>query len=136
MNIIRRDFIRHDYAYPLRIANGAGQVARVPYAQHVNQLIEQLLLTSPGERVNMPEFGCGLRRAVFAPQNDALAATVKIQVQQAIDAYLGDQVRLTAVDVLSGADPTSGVDVGELLVTISYILVETQGPHTVTVKVI
>jgi phage baseplate assembly protein W len=128
--------IRHDYAYPLRIDVGAGQVARTRYAEHVDQLIEQLLLTSPGERVNMPEFGCGLRRAVFAPQNDALASTVKIQVQQAIDAYLGDQVRLTGIDVRSGADPTSGVDEGELLVTISYVLVDTQGPQTVTVKVI
>jgi uncharacterized protein len=130
------NLIRHDYAYPLRVDVGAGQIARAPYAEHVNQLIEQLLLTSPGERVNMPEFGCGLRRAVFAPQNDALAATVKIQVQQAIDAYLGDQVRLTAIDVRSGADPTSGVDEGELLVTISYVLVDTQGPQTVTVKVV
>jgi phage baseplate assembly protein W len=128
--------IRHDYAYPLRIDAGAGQAARASYADHVNQLIEQLLLTSPGERVNLPEFGCGLRRAVFAPQNDAVAATVKIQVQQAIDAYLGDQVQLTAIDVRSGADPTSGVDEGELLVTISYVLVDTQGPQTVNVKVV
>jgi hypothetical protein len=130
------NLVRHDYAYPLRIDVGAGQVARVRYADHVNQLIEQLLLTSPGERVNMPEFGCGLRRAVFAAQNDALVATVKIQVQQAINAYLGDQVRLTAIDVRSGADPTSGVDEGELLVTLSYILVDTQGLQTVTVRVI
>lgn len=130
------NFTRHDYAYPLRIDVGAGQVARAAYAKHVNQLIEQLLLTSPGERVNMPEFGCGLRRAVFAPQNDALAATVKIQVQQAIDTFLGDQVRLTAIDVRSGADPSSGVDEGELLVTISYVLVDTQGPQTIAVKVV
>jgi phage baseplate assembly protein W len=128
--------IRHDYGHPLRIDAGAGQVARASYADHVNQLIEQLLLTSPGERLNLPEFGCGLRRAVFAPQNDALAATVKIQVQQAIDTFLGDQVQLTGIDVRSGADPTSGVDQGELLVTVSYVLVDTQGPQTVTVKVI
>ncbi len=57
---------------------------------------------------------------MFAPQNDALAATVKIQVQQAIDAWLGDQVQLVGIDVRSGADPASGVDEGELLVTISY----------------
>jgi phage baseplate assembly protein W len=130
------NLIRHDYAYPLRIDVGAGQVARASYADHVNQLIAQLLLTSPGERVNLPEFGCGLRRAVFAPQNDALAATVKIQVQQAINAYLGDQVELTDIEVRSGADPTSGVDEGELLVTVSYLLVDTQGPQTVTVKVV
>jgi phage baseplate assembly protein W len=130
------NIIRHDYAYPLRIDTGSGQVARASYADHVDQLIAQLLLTSPGERVNLPEFGCGLRRMVFAPQSDALLATARIQVQQSIDAYLGDQVQLLDVNVLGGSDPASGLDEGELLVTVSYVLIDTQGPQTVTVKVI
>ena len=115
---------RHDYAYPLRVDVGAGQIARANYPDHVNQLIEQLLLTSPGERVCLPEFGCGLRRLVFATQSDALLATVRIQVQ------------LTDVSVLSGADPANGLDEGELLITVSYTLVDTQAPSVVMVKVI
>jgi uncharacterized protein len=127
--------IRHDYAYPLRIDTGARQVARADYPTHVNQLIRQLLLTSPGERVCLPEFGCGLRRLVFAPQTDALTATVRIQVRQAITTWLADQVALGDVNVVSGADPASGLDEGELLVTVNYTLVDTQTPSTVTVRV-
>ena len=54
---------RRDYAYPLRIDGGSQQAAQAPYAAHVEQMIEQVLLTSPGERVDLPQFGCGLRRA-------------------------------------------------------------------------
>ena len=128
--------IRHDYAHPLRVDVGAGQVARATYPDHVRQLLAQLLLTSPGERVCLPEFGCGLRRLVFAGQSDALKATVRIQVQQAITRWLADQVQLTDVEVLSGSDPTSGLDEGALLVTVSYVLLDEQTPATVTVKVI
>jgi phage baseplate assembly protein W len=127
--------IRHDFAFPLRVDAGAGQVQRAPYAEHVNQLIRQLLLTSPGERVCLPEFGCGLRRLVFAPQSDALVATVRIQVQQAIAQWLGDQVDLTDVTVLSGANPSNGLDEGSLLITVSYTLVDTQTPASVSVQV-
>jgi len=127
--------IRHDYAYPLRVDGGARQLARAGYPEHVNQLLRQLLLTSPGERVCLPEFGCGLRRLVFAPQSDALTATVRIQVQQSINRWLADQVQLTDVRVLSGADPASGLDEGSLLITVSYTLVESQTPATVSVRV-
>ena len=122
----RAVMIRHDYAYPLRIDASAGQLARAAYAAHVDQLIRQLLLTSPGERVCLPEFGCGLRRLVFAPQSDALAATVRIQVQQAIDRWLATRWRWQNVNVLSGADPGNGLDEGALLVTVNYTLVDTQ----------
>jgi phage baseplate assembly protein W len=126
---------RDDYAYPLRINSAAGQVARAPYDRHVAQMIRQLLLTSPGERVCLPEFGCGLRRLVFAPQSEALVATVRIQVQQAIQQWLADQVRLQDVQVLSGAEPGSGVDEGVLQVTVSYTLVDTQEVDALTVQV-
>jgi uncharacterized protein len=127
--------IRHDYAHPLRIDARARQVARADYPAHVAQLMRQLLLTSQGERVCRPELGCGLRRLVFAPQTDALTATVRIQVQQAIDRWLGDQVHLTDVAVLSGADPANGLDEGTLLVTVSYTLVDTQTASTLSVTV-
>lgn len=130
------NLLRHDYNHPLRIDAGAGQLARAGYPDHVNQLIAQLLLTSPGERICLPEFGCGLRRLVFAPLSDALTATVKIQVQQAITRWLADQVQLTDVTVVSSADPASGLDDGVLLITVSYLLIESQQPSAVTVTVI
>ena len=128
--------IRHDYAYPLRVDAGTGQIARSAYPGHVEQMLRQLLLTSPGERVCLPEFGCGMRRLVFAGQSDALVATVQIQVQQAIDRWLKDQVTLQNVDVLAGADPASGLDQGSLLVTISYTLVDTMTAAQLQLKVV
>jgi uncharacterized protein len=128
--------IRHDYAYPFRMDADAGQVARSPYPGHVEQMLRQLLLTSPGERVCLPEFGCGLRRLVFAGQSDALVATVQIQVQQAIDRWLKDQVTLQNVDVLAGADPANGLEEGSLLVTISYTLVDTMTAAQLRLKVV
>src|SRR4051812_7818957 len=126
---------RHDYAYPFRIDATSRQTAQTSYPDHVAGMIRQLLLTSPGERVCLPEFGCGLRRLVFAPQTDALTATVRIQVQQAINRWLADQVALGDVSVLSGVDPANGLDEGTLLITVSYALVDTQQPSTVSVTV-
>jgi phage baseplate assembly protein W len=99
-------------------------------------MIRQLLLTSPGERVCLPEFGCGLRQLVFAGQSDALVATVRIQVQQSIDRWLQDQVTLQNVDVLAGADPANGLDEGSLLITISYTLVDTMATAQLQLKVV
>jgi len=127
---------RHDYAFPFRIAPGTSRGAETPYPDHVDQLLRQLLLTSPGERTCLPEFGCGLRRLVFAPQSEALVATVKIQVRQAIERWLADQVQLTDVQVTSGAtDPTSGLDLGEILVSVSYVLVDQQAPRRLELTV-
>jgi Bacteriophage baseplate protein W len=122
---------RHDYAFPFRIDAGSQRGAEAAtYADHVDQMLRQLLLTSPGERTCLPEFGCGLRRLLFAPQSDALVATVQIQVRQAIERWLSDQVQLQKVDVVSGAtDPTSGLDVGELRVTVSYVVVDQLAPR-------
>jgi phage baseplate assembly protein W len=126
---------RHDYAFPLRIDAGSGQVARTGYAAHVGQLIRQVLLTTPGERMCLPEFGCGLRRLVFAPQQEALAATAALQVRQALTTWLPRQVALAGVTVLTGSDPAAGLDPGELLVTVTYTLVDSQTAASVTVRV-
>lgn len=127
---------RQDYAYPFRIDAGSSRSAETAYPEHVDQLLRQLLLTSPGERTCLPEFGCGLRRLVFAPQSEALVATVRIQVRQAVERWLADQVRLQDVQVVSGAtDQSSGLDVGELRVTVSYVLVDQLAPRELTLTV-
>jgi Bacteriophage baseplate protein W len=127
---------RRDLAFPFRIAPGSSQGAEAPYAEHVDQLLRQLLLTSPGERVCMPEFGCGLRRLVFAPQSRALEASVALQIRQSVERWLADQVSLTDVAVhAGGADPSSGVDEGELLVVISYVVVDSLAPRELELRV-
>jgi Baseplate wedge protein gp25 len=62
---------RTDYAFPFRIDGASNEAARATYSPHVDQMIRQILLTAPGERVDLPEFGCGLRNLLFAPNSDA-----------------------------------------------------------------
>jgi phage baseplate assembly protein W len=125
---------RQDYAFPFRIDTASQQTAQSGYAAHVDQMIRQLLLTDPGERVDLPQFGCGLRALVFAPISDALTATVKLRVIQGLTRWLADSVNV--VDVTASAaldDPT--VAPGTLQVTVTYTLIETQTNRAVTVTV-
>src|SRR2546429_6479409 len=104
---------RHDYTFPFRIDSVSGQAAQSPYGIHVDQMIRQVLLTSPGERTDLPEFGCGLRQLIFAPLSDALTATTQMVVQQALDQWLGGQIQVQNVIVVS---PEQAPVEGELLI--------------------
>jgi phage baseplate assembly protein W len=127
---------RHDLAFPFRIAPGSSQGAEAQYPDHVDQLLRQLLLTSPGERLCLPEFGCGLRRLVFAPQSEGLVASVQLQIRQAVDRWLADQIQLTEVNVTAGgADPTAAVDEGELQILISYVVIDSLAPRELELRV-
>jgi len=68
---------------------------------HIRQMIELLLFTSPGERVNRPDFGCGLLRQVFEPNSPELAAALQFTVQAAIDRWLGDVVEVSDLSIVS-----------------------------------
>jgi uncharacterized protein len=113
---------RTDYAYPFRIDPASGQAAQTDYATHVDQMIRQILLTTPGERADLPEFGCGLRQLIFAPHSDALDTTTKILVQQALNRWLPNEIVVQNVAV--GPGPQG--DDAQLLVQIAYTLVETR----------
>jgi phage baseplate assembly protein W len=127
--------VRRDLAFPFRVDPVSAQTAQSPYAVHVDQLVRQLLLTSPGERVNLPQFGCGLRALVFAPLTDALGATLKIRVLQAFQTWLSGVASLLDVVVATSAE--GGVpEPGTVQVTVTYTVVETQTPNSVTVTVI
>jgi uncharacterized protein len=86
--------------YPFRI-DGRGHTAETSEGEHIRDLIEQVLFTSPGERVNRPTFGCGLLRLVFEPNSSALAATTQLTVQGALQQWLGELIVVEAVDVQS-----------------------------------
>ena len=79
--------------------------------------IIQVLFTSPGERVNMPEFGCGLRDLVFDPNNTVLAATTEFTVRKSLERWLGDEILVETVDVMSEQE--------NLFITIVYIRKDT-----------
>ena len=89
---------------------------------HIRDLIEQLVLTGPGERVNRPTFGTGLQQLTFAPSSPELAAAVQFLVQGALEQYMGNliQVESVAVDAVDSA----------LHVRISYIVKRTQAKAT------
>ena len=123
---------RQDYAYPFRVDPGSQQTAQAAYGAHVDQMVRQLLLTSPGERVDMPQFGCGLRALVFAPMSDALSATVQMRVLQALGQWLAGIVVPSQVTVASSND-NAAIEPGTLQVTVAYTLVETQLPASTTV---
>lgn len=102
-----------DIDHPYRI-DGRGRTAEADREAHVRDLIEQVLFTEPGERVNRPTFGCGLLRLVFAPNSRELAAATQFQVQGALQQWLGDVIQVEAV-LVESVDST-------LAVTVRYVL--------------
>ncbi len=90
----------HSIHYPLAIDTGTGRLAEErEYAGHVEQLILQLLMTAPGERINLPEFGCGIRQMVFAPNGISSANLAQVTVHQALDRWLGTVIDVASVEV-------------------------------------
>jgi phage baseplate assembly protein W len=123
---------RQDYAFPFRIDAASRQAAQTSYEAHVAQMIRQVLLTTPGERVNLPEFGCGLRQLIFAPHSEALDATIKSIVQQALNRWLAGQIQVKEVKVTPSSET---MDEAQLLVQISYVLIETLSNKQLSVMV-
>lgn len=122
---------RTDYKYPFRIDPASGQAAQTPYDAHVEQMIRQVLLTAPGERADLPEFGCGIRQLIFAPHSQALDATTQIVVQQALNRWLGNQIQVQKVQV----GPSDQGDESQLLIEIDYVLIETRAKQQTVILV-
>jgi phage baseplate assembly protein W len=93
--------VRTDIAFPFH-ADRRGRTAHARPAEHVHDLIEQLLFTSPGERVMRPDFGCGLLDLGFAPGSPELLSTLELSVQAALQRWLGDLVEVVALDIEGG----------------------------------
>jgi len=103
--------------YPFQFDN-RGRTAETANDDHIRELIEQVLLTSPGERVNRPTFGSGLLQLVFAPNGDALRAATQLSVQGSLQQYLGDLILVQSVDVQN--------DDATLQITVNYVIRRTQ----------
>jgi phage baseplate assembly protein W len=82
---------RTGFGFPFRTTE-LGQVASQAGDANIRAKIIQVLLTSPGERVQLPEFGCGLKDLVFDPNNEILAATTEYTISRALQRWLGDDV--------------------------------------------
>ena len=112
---------RVDIAYPFGFDNH-GRTATADYPSHVRQMIEQLLLTRPGERVNRPDFGAGLDQHVFAPNSPELAAAVELTLQANLARWLGDVIDVQQLVVTA--------DDAKLTVQLGYLLRSTGDEHT------
>ena len=88
----------NDVAFPYDI-DGRGRTAATLENEHIRDLVHQVLFTAPGERVNRPDFGCGLLRLTFEPNSDALAATLQLTVQGALQQWLGDRIEIETVQI-------------------------------------
>jgi len=86
-----------------------GRTANTGQADHIRDMLELLLLTEPGERVNRPDFGSGLMQLVFAPNSPELAAALQFTVRAAVQRWMGDLVDVQALEV-SSVDSSLTVD--------------------------
>ena len=88
--------IHLDYLYHF---DARGRTAMTGYDAHIRDMIELVLFTAPGERLNRPTFGSGLRQLVFAPNSDELATATQLLVQGALQEWLGSLIELNRVTV-------------------------------------
>jgi phage baseplate assembly protein W len=86
-------------------------------ARHVRDMIEQLLFTNAGERVNRPDFGSGLQQLVFAANSPELAAAFEYTLRAALQRWLGDVIEVQSLTV-TAEDATLGI-------TLRYVLLRT-----------
>jgi phage baseplate assembly protein W len=84
--------------YPFRF-DARGRTGETTLEDHIRDLVEQVLFTTPGERVNRPDFGSGLLQMTFAPNSEELAAATQFLVQGALQKWLADAIVIDAVRV-------------------------------------
>lgn len=108
-------------AFPYHF-DGRGRTAGTDLDNHIRELIEQVLFTTPGERVNRPEFGSGLAQLVFAPNSDELASATQFLVQGALQQWLGELIQVDGVRVES--------EDSALRVTVEYVVRRSQERRT------
>ena len=95
-----------------------GRTAETDDNTHIRDMIEQVLFTSPGERINRPDFGSGLLQLVFQPNSSELATTTQFLVQGALKQWLGDLIDVNDVEVIN--------EDSILQVTVVYTVLKTQ----------
>jgi len=112
------------FAFPFQI-DPSGRIAQVSREEYIQQLIEQVVFTMPGERVNHPEFGSAAQQFVFAPGGSAEEVTAQQVLQSNLQQFLGALIQIENVQVVS--------DDNFLNVTVNYIVLQTQERDSVRV---
>ena len=103
---------RVDVAYPYAVGSLGVPQSAAP-DRHLRDLILTVLFTNPGERVNLPEFGAGIGRLVFAPSGSALSATAQFLITTNLQRWLGDLIGVQGVSVTSpeGEEETVTIEI-------------------------
>jgi phage baseplate assembly protein W len=115
-----------EVAFPYGL-DDRGRTATATYNDHVEQMLLLLLFTRPGERVNLPTFGCGLLDHLFAPNSPEIAAALNVTIAAAISLWLQDVLQVTSLDVTAQGS--------QLNVNIGYIVLATGSPTNLTLSV-
>jgi uncharacterized protein len=101
--------------HPIAVDTARGRLAQEQdFSAHVEQLVLQVLMTSPGERINRPDFGCGVRRLVFAPGGEVAATLAQTAVYQALTKWLPNAISVSEV--------TARADGATLHIRVGYVV--------------
>ena len=88
--------------YPISVDQARGRLAQEQdFNAHIEQLVMQVLMTAPGERINRPDFGCGVKRLVFAPGGEVAATLAQTTIYQALNKWLSSAITVTEVTALA-----------------------------------
>lgn len=129
-DLLQRDLREPRYLdYPYSVS-GTSTPRTTLAEDHLHDLIFQVLFTNPGERVNLPEFGVGLQRLIFAPNNDTLRSSVQFLVSANLQRWLGDRIDVEQVNVSSEPGFES-----QVTVEVIYIVKARQERQRVAVQV-
>lgn len=101
-----------DVAFPLAVSS-RGRTVPADRTSHVRQLIELTLFTSPGERVNRPDFGCGVLDLVFEQPNSTMVSATTALIRGSLQHWLADEIEIRTLDV--------GIDGATLHITVGYL---------------
>jgi hypothetical protein len=109
-------------AFPFQVQGGT--VTLVDSDAWVVGLIEQVLFTMPGERVDRPTFGCGVQQLVFQPDSPQLASAVQYLIKSELQRWLTGMIDISAIVVTNAGD--------QLQITISFVNLISGAPSQVT----
>jgi len=115
--------VSDDLDFPYHF-DGRGRTATTDRDDHIRDLIEQVLFTTPGERVMRPDFGAGLLALVFEPNSTTLAATTQMLVQAGLQQHLSHLIAVQAVEVSN--------DDAALRVDVRYVVLRDRTTHSAT----
>lgn len=113
------------FAYPFQFDKNGRTATTATDSAHIEQMIEQILFTTMGERVNRPTFGAGINQLVFAPLSDDLVNTTQTLVNGSLQQWLGDLITVQSV-VVTSQDST-------LQIVVTYVVKQTQQQQVATI---